>query len=183
MASIQEDLRTRAFALMTGSHGLTGFSIEANRFHEAVKPLGLISESDLNQAERAFSIRLNNRRPLRWNNPSCNDGLFLTDLTIEVTYLVGYGESEYEGFGQQSGGSIYQKVEDRAADDAHKILHTLGYQPNWAGLSISVIDPFYSDPAPAQPFTISFLEQLAISTILLTILTRTSQYGSFGPTV
>ena len=178
MASIQRELRERAEGIIAGTAGAIGYRIDAGRFHLTG------DATDHGRRERYVEVEMRARRPLGgYNNPLCGQGLYITDMTVRVHYLVGEGALDFEGLGEQSGGSEIETVEDRAADDAQVLRAALGYQPSWSGVSPTVIDPDAQDPPPAQDgYTLDVGETSATMAFTMQLLTRADQYTAFGPT-
>lgn len=178
MASVQRELRERAEGIIAGTAGAIGYRVASGRF-------SLTGEAtDDGRRERYVQVEMRARRPLGgYNSPLCGQGLYITDMTVRVHYIVGEGEAAFEGLGGESGGSEVETVEDRAADDAQVLRAALGYQPSWSGVSPTVIDPDAQDPPPAADgYTLDVAETAAVMTFTVQLLTRADQYTAYGPT-
>lgn len=186
MARVQRALRERALDLVLGRAGVAGHTIAAHRFSDGTQRQ--LPEEGGEIVERSAWVVLERRRPQTgYTDPLCGQGLYLVDLSVQVTYALHRQGSEgtWEAAGGDSGGASLEDVEDRAADDAQVLLACLGYQPNWGDLTQPrVLDPACIDPTPAfESSGVEFFAESATLTVSLQILHRADQYTGFGPTI
>lgn len=186
MARTQRAIRERALALVLGTEGVAGHTIDRDRFSDGSQRQ--MPEEGGEAIERSVWVVLERRRPQTgYNDPLCGQGLYLVDLSVQVTYVVQRQGAEglWEAAGGQSGGASLEDVEDRAADDAQVLLACLGYQPNWATVvGPRIIDPACIDPPPAfESSALEFFAETATLTVSIQVLHRDDQYTAFGPSV
>lgn len=170
--SAQSAHRARVDALVKGTlvsdatHKLpAGFTV--SRSH--------LEQLEASAIERACEVRFGVYRPLGgYNNPLDGRDLGERTLTIRVGYLLtaeGGDAPLYDSLGGDSGPSDDNGVEDRAESDAKLIRDVLGWQPNWTGLSPTVID---CAPAPDGDPDLIVLPDRVIREVRFVLQTRAS---------
>jgi hypothetical protein len=97
--------------------------------------------------------------------------VFEQTLDVRIAYLRGesgdgMGPDPAEAEGEASGGAVLDAVEDRAETDADVVRSTLGWQPNWSGLTPTVIDC-----APVDEDDVQVLPDRVIRTVRFRLLT------------
>lgn len=175
--SVQATHRTRAYAMLCEAYGATGWTITAGRFHRGT---GQTLEAAARDAcERMVEVRFGVRRPVTGSggsgsarhNPIDARGVFEQTLDVRIAYLRGesgdgMGPDPAEAEGEASGGAVLDAVEDRAETDADVVRSTLGWQPNWSGLTPTVIDC-----APVDEDEMERLPDRVIRTVRFRLLT------------
>lgn len=173
------DHRERAHAILDGSHGVTSWTITAGQFTRAHSTV-LAQEADA--CERVVDVRIPSVRPLAgYNNPCDGRDLSVATVIVRVAYVLTESGNldTYDAVGGQSGGASPDEVESRASLDAQLITRSVGYQPNWSGLTPEVID---CAPSP-DGWVLELGDDRGILTVPFEMTFKAALPGSYGPSL